>query len=440
MNKLYCLIVFFVCCRICNAQNFSPLAPGFNSAVRSLYFDSTTSKLYAGGNFWQLSNGETMNYISQWNGSVWDSMGFGLTGNVYSIIEYNGVLCAGGSFAIKDSSGNYILANIALWNGTSWTLPNGGGANHAVGGLMVNGGDLIVTGFFDTIGGIAANMISKYDGNNWYNYPVLDPSLGGYCLGPSIIYNGELYVGGNFNGGAGLKDIAKFDGTNWVSVAGGLSGPNTWVNCFEIFQGDLYVGGYFKTTNGDPGNNIAVWNGSSWSQPDNGVMPSNVFAMHVFHNELYVGGQINDASGLSITFIAKWDGNNWSSLGSSFDNSVTCFATHNNDLYIGGGFLTVGTDSMHFITRYSLPLTIEENSSTTNFSVFPNPVTDKLTITTHSNSLSEIILYDITSRKLLQEQCTNTLTLNTSQLSKGIYIYELRTNNGIIKKGKVVKD
>jgi hypothetical protein len=73
-------------------------------------------------------------------------------------------------------------------------------------------------------------------------------------------------------------------------------------------------------------------------------------------------------------------------------------------------------------------------------SVFPNPVTDKLTITSKTNEPLEITLFDLTSRKLLQQQFTNSTSINTSNLSKGIYIYELRNKNGVIKKGKVIKD
>ena len=73
-------------------------------------------------------------------------------------------------------------------------------------------------------------------------------------------------------------------------------------------------------------------------------------------------------------------------------------------------------------------------------SISPNPVTDKLNVILNNKELSEIILYDISSRKLLQKKFTNSVSLNTEQLSKGIYIYEVRDKNGLCKKGKVVKD
>jgi len=101
-----------------------------------------------------------------------------------------------------------------------------------------------------------------------------------------------------------------------------------------------------------------------------------------------------------------------------------------------------GTDIDGGLTIYKqLPLAISENTSEqASCNIFPNPVSDKLTVTINNNDLSEIILYDITSRKLLQQTFTNTASINVSHLSKGIYLYEVINSKGIIKKGKVVKE
>jgi hypothetical protein len=72
--------------------------------------------------------------------------------------------------------------------------------------------------------------------------------------------------------------------------------------------------------------------------------------------------------------------------------------------------------------------------------IYPNPLFDKLNVTLNNNEPSEIILYDIASRKLLQRKFINSVSLNTEQLAKGIYLYEVRNKNGVIKKGKVVKE
>jgi hypothetical protein len=72
--------------------------------------------------------------------------------------------------------------------------------------------------------------------------------------------------------------------------------------------------------------------------------------------------------------------------------------------------------------------------------LFPNPITNSLNISNSNNELSVITMYDITLRKLLEQQFTNSITINTQQFTKGIYVYEVRDKNRVVKKGKVVKD
>lgn len=81
---------------------------------------------------------------------------------------------------------------------------------------------------------------------------------------------------------------------------------------------------------------------------------------------------------------------------------------------------------------------IENNNS---ISLFPNPFAESVDIFVMNNQDQlEFVLYDLLSRKLLQQKFTNSISLNTQQLAKGIYIYEVRDRNGLCKKGKAVKD
>jgi len=86
------------------------------------------------------------------------------------------------------------------------------------------------------------------------------------------------------------------------------------------------------------------------------------------------------------------------------------------------------------------PTTINENHENAFVSIYPNPITNNLTIKAKNSELSEIILYDIASRKILQEKFTNSVSINTEQLAKGLYLYEVRNQDGSCKKGKVVKN
>jgi len=73
-------------------------------------------------------------------------------------------------------------------------------------------------------------------------------------------------------------------------------------------------------------------------------------------------------------------------------------------------------------------------------SVFPNPATNLLTITTTSTQPSEITLFDIASRKLMEEKFRGTATLNIEGLAKGVYLYQVRDEKGVVSRGKVVKE
>lgn len=86
-------------------------------------------------------------------------------------------------------------------------------------------------------------------------------------------------------------------------------------------------------------------------------------------------------------------------------------------------------------------ISVNEIESNNSISLFPNPFTVSLNIFVLNNQQQlEFVLYDLLSRKLLQQKFTDSFSLNTEQLAKGVYIYEVRNVNGLCKKGKVVKD
>lgn len=96
----------------------------------------------------------------------------------------------------------------------------------------------------------------------------------------------------------------------------------------------------------------------------------------------------------------------------------------------------VSTDSL----TCNPPLGINETTNERELILFPNPFTDRINITAKRNEVVEISFYDVTARKIFNQSFTSSTTINTEQLVKGIYLYEVRNKNGVIKKGKVVKD
>jgi hypothetical protein len=94
--------------------------------------------------------------------------------------------------------------------------------------------------------------------------------------------------------------------------------------------------------------------------------------------------------------------------------------------------IVVSTDSL-------LTIGINEKSQQVSSILYPNPFTNEIKVTLGTNEISEITLYDVTSRIIMQQKFTNSISLVTQQLAKGIYLYEIQNKNGC-KKGKIVKE
>ena len=152
------------------------------------------------------------------------------------------------------------------------------------------------------------------------------PTYPVYCLGSFDDGGGRaLYVGGRFEtvGGVTANTIAKWDGATWSALG---SGTNTDVRTMVEFDDGsgaaLYVASNFTTAGGVNARDIAKWNGSTWSAVGSGMDGINhsVSALAVFNDgggpALYAGGDFSGAGGVAANNIAKRNGTSWSPLGS----------------------------------------------------------------------------------------------------------------------------
>jgi hypothetical protein len=79
----------------------------------------------------------------------------------------------------------------------------------------------------------------------------------------------------------------------------------------------------------------------------------------------------------------------------------------------------------------------EQNNSS--LSIFPNPFQEKLTVNSIESEISFIELIDIQGRLIMENSFIQTVTLDTSELEKGIYLFRINSNN-VIKEGKISKN
>ena len=128
----------------------------------------------------------------------------------------------------------------------------------------------------------------------------------------------------------------------------GLSGPGGDVYALAVSGSTLYAGGRFTTAGGESVNNIAKWDGTSWSALGSG-MDAEVLALAVSGTDLFAGGYFSTAGGVSANMIAKWDGTSWAALDSGMDYGVNSLAVISSALYAGGDFTTAGGKSSRYI-------------------------------------------------------------------------------------------
>lgn len=123
-------------------------------------------------------------------------------------------------------------------------------------------------------------------------------------------------------------------------------------------------------------------------------------------------------------------------IGNFFDNAHTdtldCFSgAWTSYFYID--CVCVSTDSTLCYTWTGIPEYTNQLNPTIHIS------TNAITITINNQSPSEVILYDITGRRLLQESFVGTLSLDIEPLAKGIYLLAITNGKESLVK-KVVKE
>jgi len=276
------------------------------------------------------------------------------------------------------TAGDVAAPQIARWDGTAWSALGAGitGVPATVNCLGVyddgNGPALYAGGIFYFAGGILAENIARWDGTAWSTVgSVASDDVFALAVYGDPSTGLELYAGGHFFnvGGQTEQRIARWNGSAWNSVGGGLSGTDSHVRALVVYDDGtgpaLYAGGLFAQAGGAPARNVARWDGTSWSPlgipPADGV-DGQVEALTV-HDDgsgpaLYVGGGFASAGGAPAARIARWDGTSWSALGSGASAGVSALASFDDGtgsgpaLYAAGSFTSIGGVGARRIARW----------------------------------------------------------------------------------------
>ena len=327
-NSIYCTGFFQ---NVCDADaefvaswdgsNWNSTDNTFNQEGHAI--DSINGLLYA--SLYQFTTDS--NYVYTYNGSAWSTVGNGVLQNnpgpgfpknatIYDIIEYDGKVIACGDF---DIAGDIEVNGIMQWDGTIW-LSLGEGLTEFIPAMpsilyphnmTIFDGDLIVAGNFYKAGGSIVNGIARWDGTTWHALGEgFNNSAYAVC-----VYDGELYAGGEFtmSGTTPLGRIAKWNGVSWENpgfeVAYSVTALHEFVHTLKTIDGKLYITGGFDqliidgvTT--DAGS-ILSFDGTSIDTLAGGV-EGEIEAIIEYENGILVAGNFSAAGGVPAENFAVY--------------------------------------------------------------------------------------------------------------------------------------
>ncbi len=265
--------------------------------VNAIALDGTD--LYIGGVFTDAGSTPAANNVAKWDGS-WSALGSGLPDSDVNCLAVDGLtVYAGRTNAHMGGIPDYIMQ----WNGSTWNTVGGGVSCPYWWGVMavaVSGSDLYIGGDLDQAGTIPIDNIARWDGANWWDLDMgLDDQV--YAI---AIDGSDVYVGGKFTmaGGISANHIARWDGAAWHALG---TGVNNDVRAIAVDGSNIYAGGAFTTAGGISANHIAIWDGSTWYPMGSGT-DNTVYSIAVSPWYIYVGGYFKMAGAKPSNYFGRW--------------------------------------------------------------------------------------------------------------------------------------
>jgi hypothetical protein len=365
-----------------NGAGWSSLGTGMSNsdpqawvAAMTVFDPGSGPSLYVGGRF-QHAGSSAAFHLARWQGGTWSSLSdgssAGITGPVDALATFDDgagpSLYAAGTF---DLAGVTPAASVAKWNGASWSALGGGLVPDVIYALQAfddgTGPALYVGGRNLPLNGHATGHIVRWNGTAW---STLGNGVSGFQNETNVtafaVYsdaNGPgLYVGGHFTHASNVysSSVIRWDSSGWRSVGGGFDGDVLCLAVYDDGSGPaLIAGGFFS----GPGNNVAKWNGSTWSPlgPGLALPGESVEALAALEegnqHVLYAAGTFTSGGGVTMNHVARWNGSSWSPVGLGLCDVVRALKVFDDGggpaLYAGGEFNCSGTTPLSRIAKWN---------------------------------------------------------------------------------------
>src|SRR5258706_609156 len=345
-----------------------------------------------------------------------------------------------------DTSGNVLWAKSAVATGIANSAIGAGAAVDSVGNIYVHGdflGTSITFGsttLMSTDSNSTDIFIIKYDssGNTLWAKKVGGTNYDwAHCI--AVESNGKFHLAGEFWSASVIFGSTTLTNANWGT-------PDIFVAKFDSSGNALWakaVGGSFDD----------VANGIDLDSSGNSYLTGYFEETSMAFDTITITG-----SGNSEIFVAKYNSQGnalWAKSigGNMIDAGTSITSDINGNSYVTGIFqsdsISFGSTTLTntgsvdiFIAKIASSVGIEEHSANDNVVIYPNPVTDNLTIEipAHSFEKKYLFIYNPLGEKIYKQKIiSEKIEINLRQQLNGIYLITVERSGEKIFSQKIIK-
>ncbi|MDY0089587.1 MAG: T9SS type A sorting domain-containing protein [Flavobacteriaceae bacterium] len=272
--------------------------------------------------------------------------------------------------------------------------------------------------------------VMKFENNNWQTVGEAGFSAG-EIIQTSLIFdaNNILYIAFSDGTNAGKATVMKFENNNWQTLGeAGFSIGSIYRSSLAVNSNNILYMTYsdngnfseisvlkFENNNWEYVGSIGISQGSSYSPSlrfDNNDIP-------------YVAyGKVENYE----ISVVKFENNNWQNVGSLNYNgweSVSLGISDNGMLFLA--LKEISSPYGATVLKYDSTMSINTHTHS-NILFYPNPANDFVNIDNISDNAT-IKVFDIMGKLIYSTRANRQITINTAELSNGIYLVQIITDN-----------
>lgn len=428
------------------------------SYVKRIFLNDSGTRMFIAGRFNLDGNCNPMRATLSYDGEVINQLAVPLTGSEASIaFEYQSNIYCSGEL-VPQSTLSALALNYVNEFGIWDTVP--AGIYGRITDYQQRNGIAFLSGAFTECGGQPCSLVCTFDGVTVAPlYLGVPNEAWAFDL---EFFQDTLFVAGRYSANneltwEGYSRCCKLVDGQLDRVATGFYNGGA-ANALEIFDDKLFIGGWLKALGDVADHSIYYYqNGQLFTLPEEPGFQINV--MKAYQGGLYVVGDFTQFGSTPCNNVARWDGQSWTCLSDEvlyMQNGNPCqlecindIEIWNDTLYIGGAFHTIGNSELKRIAKLNLnlseafPVKVKEYE-VPDFSMFPNPSSLGFSLSCPALHLGEKVdwkLIDVAGKSAISGTSvySNSLSIDTYGLASGVYYLQLQCNEWSATKAVVVE-